>query len=164
MSASVIMLGTYHELQGSEKRHGNVNDPLYAELVQYLIEDERIDFVFEEATDLGPTTAERLAAKLLGAGRYLDVDPSTQQRESFGIPAETNTPFLIGNPPDAGFANWQPIKMHEAREKLWLQRLSGRTFTKALMICGFAHMMSFAFRLQQDNFGVKMVDYIPRLK
>lgn len=167
MPGFVTVLGTYHELQGSEKRRGNINDSLYEDLVTDLIQDQTIDFVFEEATGLGPTAAEHLTAKLVGANRYLDLDPPTQQRHIFGIPPETNQPLMLGNPmsdpPNVGWANWQPIRMNEAREKLWLERMKGQTFNKALMICGIAHMLSFAFRLQHADFEVKAIHYLPRL-
>ena len=162
MPGFLTVLGTYHELQGSSKRPGNVDDPLYEELVTYSIRNEAIDFVFEEATGLGPTTAEHLSAKFVGTNRYLDLDPPTQKRHVFGIPPEKNEPFMLGtpmsNPPNVGWANWQPIKTHEAREKLWLELIKGQPFSKALMICGIAHMLSFAFQLQDARFEVKAID------
>jgi len=168
MPGFLTVLGTYHELQGSKKRPGNINDPLYEELVTYLIQDQAIDFVFEEATGLGPTTAEHLSGKLVGANRYLDVDPPTQRRQIFGIPSETNKPLMLGtpmsNPPNIGWANWQPIRTHEARERLWLERIKNQAFNKGLMICGIAHMLSFAFHVQDARFEVKAIDYLPRQK
>jgi len=168
VSESVTVLGTYHELQGSKGRPGNIDDPLYAELIVHLIQNQAIDFVFEEATGLGPTIAERLSVERIGPNRYLDVDPPTQKRQIFGIPAETNEPFMLGNPmsnpPNIAFANWQPARMHAARENLWLQRVKRQDFKKALMVCGIAHMLSFAFRLADASFEVKAVDYLPRHK
>jgi hypothetical protein len=70
---------------------------------------------------------------------------------------------MVGEPPDARFANWQPLEMHEAREKFWLQMILDRSFDKALMICGLSHMLSFAFRLQVYDFQVKALDYLPPL-
>lgn len=167
MSGFVTVLGTYHELQGSKKRPGNINDSLYVDLITDLIHDQTIDFIFEEATGLGPTTAEDLSAKLVGPNRYLDLDPPTRKRLIFGIPPETNKSVMLGtpmsNPPHVGWANWQPIRTHEAREKLWLERMKGQAFNKALMICGIAHMLSFAFRLQDARFEVKAIDYLPRV-
>src|SRR5438034_6760629 len=43
-----------------------------------------------------------------------------------------------------------------------LERMKGQAFNKALMICGIAHMLSFAFRLQDARFEVKAIDYLPR--
>jgi len=48
MPGFVTVLGTYHELQGSKKRTGNINDPLYVDLITDLIHERTIDFVFEE--------------------------------------------------------------------------------------------------------------------
>ena len=70
----------------------------------------------------------------------------------------------MSNPPNVAFANWQPIKMNAARENLWLQRMKGQDFKNALMVCGIAHMLSFAFRLEETNFDVKAIDYLPRHK
>lgn len=72
MSGHVIVLATHHELQGAEKRFGNVDDPLYAELLEELVDAQGLDFIFEEATGLGPTIAEKLSQAELGTERYLD--------------------------------------------------------------------------------------------
>ena len=58
------------------------------------------DFVFEEATGLGPTTAEGLSLKRLGPGRYLDVDPAVEQRDDYGISKDTDGQSAI-DPCDA---------------------------------------------------------------
>ena len=161
MSRSVIVLGTLHRLQGAENAFGNIDDPLYPILVRGLIEANSIEFVFEEGTGVGPTAAERLAGEVLGHGRYLDVDPPREQREGLGIPSGSNEPYFFGNPPDCDFANWQLIPTHEGREKLWLQRIEATSFRIALMICGNAHMLSFAFRLRQAGFETRAIDYLP---
>jgi hypothetical protein len=161
MSRLVIVLATHHELQGAEKRAGNVNDPLYAELLEELVEAEGLDFIFEEATGLGPTIAEKLSQAKLGAKRYLDVDPPRGEREKLGIPTDTNKPFMIGTPPDAAFANWELHQVHAKREELWIQRMMEWDFKKSLMICGLAHALSFTFRLQSAKFTVKTATYVP---
>jgi hypothetical protein len=113
---------------------------------------------------LGPTTAERLAAEILGNAHYLDVDPPIQKRKDLNFPAASNQPYMVGIPPDAGFANWQSVKVHEARERFWLQTMQAKEFGNWLIICGIAHMLSFAFRLQAASFEVKPIDYLPRHK
>jgi hypothetical protein len=162
MSRFVIVLATHHELQGAEKRSGNVDDPFYAELLEQLVDAEGLDFIFEEATGFGPTIAEKLSLAKLGAKRYLDVDPSRDEREKFGIPMRTNNPFMIGTPPDATFADWQSHEVHAKREELWIQRMTEREFKKSLMICGIAHGLSFTFRLQSAKFTVKTATYMKR--
>ena len=47
---SVIVLGTLHRLQGADKAFGNIDDPLYPILIRDLIEENSIEFVFEEGT------------------------------------------------------------------------------------------------------------------
>jgi hypothetical protein len=162
MSRLVVVLATNHELQGSEKRRGNVDDPMYAELVQKLVEAEGLDFIFEEATGLGPTIAEKLAQANLGPNRYWDVDPPRHEREKLGIPKDTNMPFMVGSPPNATFADWQFHEVHAKREELWIQRMMEREFNKALMICGLAHGLSLTFRLQSANLTVKAATYAMR--
>ena len=157
----VVVLGTAHELQGAEKRGGNRSDPLYEELLKDLVVEDELDFIFEEATGLGPTTAEKVSLAL-GPNRYLDVDPSREERVKFGIPENTNQPFMVGYPPDAGFADKVFHEVHAKREQLWSERIAKREFKKALMICGANHTLSFAFRLCASNFTVKAVTYMPR--
>ncbi|SRR6266567_3097731 len=162
MGRLVVVLATQHELQGAEKRMGSVNDPLYTELLEELVHAEGLDFIFEEATGLGPTIAEKLSLSKLGPKRYLDVDPSLDERERFGIPKVTNNPFMVGPPPDAAFADWQFHEVHAKREKFWIQRMIERDFKAALMICGIAHGLSFTFRLQAAKFTVKTATYLKR--
>jgi hypothetical protein len=95
MSSLVIVFSTQHELQG-EKFAGYVKDPLYEQLLKNLIAAEKLDFVFEEASGKTPTIAEKLALAEWGPNHYLDVDPNRDQRESLGISATTNEPWMIG--------------------------------------------------------------------
>jgi hypothetical protein len=155
----VIILGVNHELQGAEKRDRNVDDPFYAMLLKQLIGEEGLDFFFEEATGLGPTIAENLSLVTWGQNHYLDVDPPRDERERFGIPTNSNEPFMIGSPPEAAFANWLFHEMHAKREELWVQRVREQEFKKALMICGHSHTFSVAFRLIAASFEVKVATY-----
>jgi len=164
MSRLVIVLATHHELQGAEKRIGYLADPFYPMLLEQLIGDEGVDFVFEEASGLGPTIAEKLSLDKLGSGRYWDVDPSADERKTLGIPTKSNEPFMLGTPPNATFADWQFPDVHARREGVWIQRMSGKEFKKALFICGIAHGLSFSFRLQSSNFTVKSVTYTKAIR
>lgn len=164
MNRFVIVLGTTHELQGAEKNLRSVDDPLYRLLLNQLIAEDGLDFIFEEATGLGPTTAEKLSLTL-GPNRYLDVDPPRDKREKFGIPSNTNEPFMlgspVGSPPIVAFADRLFHEVHAKREQFWLQQMMNQEFKKSLMICGQNHTLSFAFRLQAANFTVKTVTYAP---
>ena len=158
MSRLVTVLSTQHELQG-EKFIGYVNDPSYEQLLKNLIDAEKLDFIFEEASGKTPTITEKLALTELGPNHYLEVDPTRAQRESLGISATTNEPLMIGTPPNAAFANWQFLEEHAKREEFWIQRMIAREFKKALMICGLAHGLSLAFRLQSAGLTVKAITY-----
>jgi hypothetical protein len=159
MSKLVIVLGTNHDLQGAERRNGNVKDPMYESLLKQLIVGEKLDFIFEEATGFGPTIAEKLSLATWGPKRYLDVDPPRDQREQFGIPKDSNDFYMIGSPPEAAFACWQFHEVHSRREELWVQRMTKQPFKRALMICGHAHTLSFAFRLRDANMDAKAITY-----
>jgi hypothetical protein len=159
MNPRVTVLATLHVLQGAEKRVGNVHDPMYVILLEKLMVSEGVDFIFEEASGLGPTIAEKLALERLPFGHYVDIDPARNERMDFGIPANSSEPNMIGAPPSAAFANWQILDVHAKREDLWLQRIKQRRFESALVICGLVHLLSFSFRLQSANFSVQAINY-----
>jgi hypothetical protein len=159
MSARVTVLATLHVTQGAEKRHGNVHDPMYVALLHKLMISEGVDFIFEEASGLGPTIAEKLALEELAFGHYLDIDPARSDRPEFGIPVNSSEPNMIGAPPTAAFANWQILSVHAKREELWVKRMQQHGFQSALVICGLVHLLSFAFRLQDAKFSVQAINY-----
>jgi hypothetical protein len=159
MIPRVTVLATLHVIQGAEKRVGNVNDPMYVALLNKLLVSESVDFIFEEASGLGPTIAEKLALERLAFGHYVDIDPARNDRAEFGIPTNSSEPHMIGAPPTVAFANWQILGAHDKREELWVQRMKQREFQSALVICGLVHLLSFAFRLQNANFSVQAINY-----
>jgi hypothetical protein len=160
MGRVVIVLATLHEFQSLEKFFRTRVDPIYANLLGQLIDDEHLDFIFEEASGLGPSTAQELSREKLGPDRYLDVDPYREQRESLGIRGESGEPYFIDGSPQGGpTATWQFLEAHERREEIWLQRILQQEFEKALMICGVAHTLSFAFRLRAEEQEVKILEY-----
>jgi hypothetical protein len=159
MNPRVTVLATLHVVQGAEKRVGNVQDPMYVALLDKLMVSEEVDFIFEEASGLGPTIAERLALDRLAFGHYADIDPARGERPDFGIPAISSEPHMIGAPPAVAFANWQILDVHARREDLWLKRMQQHDFQSALVICGLIHLLSFASRLQTANFSVQAINY-----
>lgn len=159
MNPRITVLATLHVLQGAEKRHGNLHDPMYVTLLKNLIISEGVEFIFEEASGLGPTIAEKLSQQQLGFGRYLDIDPANADRVEFGIPSNSNEPHIIGTPPKVAFAHWQILEVHAKREILWMNRIQQRKFESALVICGLVHLLSLAFRLQTAQFSVQAIDY-----
>lgn len=159
MIPRVTVLATLHVVQGAEKRLGNVHDPMYVALLNKLMVSEGVDFIFEEASGLGPTTAEKLALERLAFGHYVDIDPARDERAEFGIPTISSEPNMIGEPPTVAFANWQVLDVHAKREELWLKRMRQHEFQSALAICGLVHLLSFAFRLQAAQFSVQAINY-----
>ncbi|MGC2803951.1 MAG: hypothetical protein WCA41_19100, partial [Candidatus Acidiferrum sp.] len=87
----MIVFGTTHRLQGAVRGRSNIDDPSYAELIGRLISEHQIDFVLEEATGLGPTTAEKIALCRWGQNHYLDVDPLKGERTNYGISLGTGS-------------------------------------------------------------------------
>jgi hypothetical protein len=159
MIPRVTVLATLHVTQGAEKRLGNVHDPMYAALLNKLLVSESVDFIFEEASGLGPTIAEKLALERLPFGHYVDIDPARGERADLGIPANSSEPNMIGAPPTVAFANWQILDVHAKREELWLMRIQQHKFESALVICGLVHLLSFSFRLQDAKFSVQAINY-----
>jgi hypothetical protein len=159
VSPRVTVLGTLHALQGAEKRLGNVHDPVYVALLNQLMTSEAVDFIFEEASRLGPTIAEKLALEKLAFGHYVDLDPARSERAEFGLPLDSNEPHMIGAPPKVAFAHWQLLDVHAKREELWIKRIQQSEFKSALVICGLVHLLSFASRLQSAKFSVQAINY-----
>ncbi len=159
MIPRVTVLATLHVFQGAEKRLGNVHDPNYIALLNKLMISEAVDFIFEEASGLGPTIAEKLALEKLAFGHYVDMDPARGDRPAFGIPFSSAEPNMIGTPPRVAFANWQILDVHAKREKLWVERIQQRRFDSALAICGLVHLLSLAYRLQEANYSVQAINY-----
>jgi len=159
MNPRVTVLATLHVVQGAEKRLGNVHDPMYVSLLNKLMVSEEIDFIFEEASGLGPTIAEKLALEQLAFGHYQDIDPARAERPDFGIPSNSREPNMIGEPPSVAFANWQLLDVHAKREELWLKRMQQHEFKSALVICGLVHLLSFAFRLRNAKYSVQAINY-----
>jgi len=93
MSKTVLVLAVPHQLQGP-KFLGFVADPSYNLLVKSAVLRRGVNFIFEEASGLGPSVAEEIARTLLGPGHYMDIDPSREEREKYGIAKETGE----GNP------------------------------------------------------------------
>jgi hypothetical protein len=107
---SVLLLATLHEFQGLPGFQGSVEDPSYTSGIESCICSGRIDFVFEEASELGPSTAEQRANSLLGPGHYL------------GIDSERDKPSpLTGLKPICGLTSVDVMKTM-TREDVWLQR------------------------------------------
>jgi hypothetical protein len=159
MNPRITVLATLHVVQGAEKRIGNMHDPMYVALLHKLVASEGVDFIFEEASGLGPTIAEKLALEKLAFGHYVDVDPAKADRSELGIPPMSSEPNMIGSPPSVSFANWQILDAHLKREELWVRRIRQHAFQSALAIVGLVHLLSFAFRLQAANYSVQAINY-----
>jgi hypothetical protein len=164
---SAIVLAVPHRLQGPGFE-AFIKDPAYCKLLRRLIGS--VDFVFEEAAGLGeaagcgPSIAEELAKSLLEPGRYLDIDPPKDQRTKHGLAEATGGVEAIdtdqvenGQIPDE--YRWEIVDEHRKREELWIQRVVEQSFTKGLVICGSAHGLSVAFRLQCASLSVSKVYY-----
>ncbi len=163
MGQSVIVLGTFHQLQGVNFT-GYVDDPSYKDLLESLIQSENIDFIFEESGGRGPSIAEGLARKI-GANCYQDIDPPRAERPKYGISEVTTVsePINLWNrPPD--FYSEERVDEHHKREELWVNRLKEKDFDNGLAICGLAHCLSFGFRLQSAGYSVRAFNYVPHHK
>jgi hypothetical protein len=161
----VILLGTSHRVQGAAKGSSNVDDPDYETLVEQLCQTFSVDFIFEEASGLGPTFAEKFALKTIGPNRYKDVDPGAGQRKKLGFAPDTSKDYRIGRPNldtnHWGYGREELIDAHEQREYFWLPFIREQEFSRALLICGHAHLLSFAFRLKGENLEVRAYSYMP---
>ena len=153
-------------MQGAKRKKPNVDDPDYSDLLDRLIKDKNLDFVFEEATGLGPTIAEQLTGSSLGPNHYLDVDPPCDDRHKYGI-FSTSRPYPV-DPDDLESYKHSPscegVEQQGIKEGIWLERIRTKEFSRAVMICGYLHTLSFALRLRTAEFDVKALSYMPHHK
>ena len=68
----------------------DIGDPSYKKDPEEQLRPKLVDFVFEEASEYGPTIVEKVATELLSKARYLDVDPRPDNRARLGIPRLQN--------------------------------------------------------------------------
>ena len=141
-----------------------IDDPSYRRYLEDQLRPKLFDFVFEEASECGPTIAEDVATTLLGQGHYLDVDPHPDNRASFGIPALRNsyTPIIPYEPGNGDFVQHEDLEGQEKCEELWVRRVKEQSFNWALFICGYLHSLSLSFRLRSAGISVTQVGiYMP---
>jgi hypothetical protein len=163
ITRAVAILGTVHEIQGAEKyQRRKVEDPAYLALIKQFLPGK--DFVFEEASALGPTKAEQLASEQLGKDRYLDVDPHVSERPAYRI-GETGQSSPI-NPYDGSTDSVRREFEEEQskREYLWIGKIEKAEFTSALFICGYLHTLSLSYKLREAGFRVESWTYVPYAK
>jgi hypothetical protein len=162
---SIVVLGTAHPLQGAvNSRWQNIDDPSYRRLVEQLISSYRyrVEIIFEEAAGCGPTDAQKIAG--LAQIRYLDIDPSPDERVRLGMRPK---PPSAGGPIDERGLDCysrDDVEMLEAqdqRENHWLREIKETDFNCGLLICGYMHNLSLAFRFQAAGFRVEALSYIP---
>jgi hypothetical protein len=56
---------------------------------------------------------------------------------------------------------WEYVDRQAEREAFWLQRIKEQEFLSGLMICGYVHLLRFAFRLKSAQYGVESACYMP---
>jgi hypothetical protein len=158
----VTVFGTSHRFQGAEKFKFNIDDPTYQVVVDRLLHGKNV--VFEEATGLGPTTAEKLTFATLGPGLYWDVDPPIECRHEHGI-YETGRwePIEPGGPCNDTL-NYEFDSEQGKREVIWLRRIEEIQFERALFICGYLHVLSMSLRLRAAGYDVEACHYMPFAK
>jgi len=161
MCAQITIFGTCHDVQGAEKWPGRkLDDAVYKRLLSTRFNEK--DFLFEEAAGLGPTTAERLAEKRLGAGHYLDVDPSAASRKEHGIAEKTSDTWPIEPCNEyTDFESQQFVDEHAKREESWVRRIQETRFENGLFVCGEIHTLSMSFRLRSAGYSVEAFHYMP---
>jgi len=162
MKKHIIILGTNHLLQAGEKNPQFIIDPEYREYISRILAERNVDFLFEEATSSGPTIAEHIATDRLGNGHYIDVDP-IEMRKELGIGIATQYEFLP-HVPQVGFreiAFRLIVAEQQKREQAWVETIHRTEFDCGLLICGLAHLLSMAFRLEDSGHTVETRIYSP---
>lgn len=167
MDPLTYVLGTSHALQGAQKRTANIDDLTYAVVIKKLILEYSVDFIFEEASEQGPTTAEGLARA--HQIEYLDMDPNEDHREQHGLPMYTARNFEICQASEPYAPRPEDlveeyVASQLKREEFWIDQIKSRTFNGALVICGYLHTFSVASGLVAAGFSPMVLSYMPRIK
>lgn len=156
----MFVLGTAHRLQGAEKQEGSIDDPDYISLVEHLSLRSgfgvRVDCIFEEASELGPTAAQKLAES--SGLKYRDIDPHVEKRHLYGLARDTGDPLVEPFHLDAC---WEFFEEHFKREDFWVEGIKGESFQVGLVICGLLHTLSLAGKLMSAGFEVYACYYVP---
>jgi hypothetical protein len=136
-----IVVGTHHVFQKS------LYDSVFVDFVLELARYHRVDFIAEEANTCSWTYAERLSA-YVDAG-WANVDLTPEQRSLMHL----ENPMAASIPGDERFFKTAQMILppHAIREWVWAIRAAKRTKHCCLLICGIAHTLSIAFKL--DNLG-----------
>src|SRR5580698_301962 len=148
----VFVLGASHRVQGWPMFRGSVRAPGYSEKLNTIMAEESVDFIFEEGS--GFHTIARGVAEIAST-RYLDVDPHPSVAHSFGIVDSAGHPFPEDIAPE------ELVKEQAKREEFWYSRIAKEDFKSGLLVCGYLHTLSMAFRLLSGGFRVKYADYLP---
>jgi hypothetical protein len=160
--SKLLVLGVPHQVQG-EKFQGSIDDQCYRDTIEQLIAVHRFDFIFEEAAGYTPSHAELFLNSSSEPIGYLDVDPPRSERAQNDLSTDTGEDMMVDlwqTPPC--IARIENVTSHAAREEFWLARICEKKFRSALMICGHAHCLSFAFRLRAARYEVeKCLHYLP---
>jgi len=159
MNKHIQVIAVPHQLQGP-KFHGHVNDPSYSTLVEAFMRNG-VDFVFEEAAGRGPSIAQQLADSVLNPGHYLDIDPPRNERQKYGLAESSGGGCLIDPVNSTDSYEYSDVDEQRKREELWQKRIQMQNFQKGMVICGIAHTLSVAFRLQTNGVKVEVYTYIP---
>jgi len=154
----VVVLGTSHRLQRAEKRENSIGDPDYINLIEHLRSCHGIDFIFEEASELGPTAAEKLAEGF--HLKYMDFDPHPDNRHLYGLCKETGRSL----DPPFNLVTRMFAEQHFKREDFWVEKIRKEQFEAALVICGLVHTLSLSEKLISAGFDVYAHYYMPHDK
>ena len=109
-----------------------------------LIDLHRVDTICEEATGLPPKSCVERLADELGI-RWKNIDLTRQERQLL---------------PDRSDVHLQDLELQERREKMWVVRISEAVTESGLLICGLAHALSVAQRLE-GKFQLEVQIYEP---
>jgi len=156
-----VILGVDHRVQGDATCEGAIEDSDYEHLLDTIIDSNNLDFVGEECRS-NPTHAAKIAREQLGEGHHQNVDPLIEnEREQFGI-GDTGRRISFRSASGGEYlVTCEIVTEQEKREKIWVNRLIESTSTNGLLICGYAHALSVAFRIRELGFEVNVRTYLP---
>jgi hypothetical protein len=140
----ICIFGANHEFQ----EHSPTDYSFYKRL-RRLIQDHKIDTMFEEATGLPPKSSVELLADELGLA-WLNVDLTKDERRNLPDSALTSRHDTL-----------QDLDMHRKRENAWVKAIGESGSHSGLLVCGLCHVFSVGEKLCTRGFVVETHIYSP---
>jgi hypothetical protein len=109
------------------------------------------------AHERGGNVDDPIAKGLLGPDKYADINPPERSKAAqIGATQELDW----RDPRDRIYRHFH-VEQEKREAKIWLEVLREHSFDRALLICGYLHLLTMANRLSVAGYEVDALTYTP---